>query len=65
MTTLTPAESRILEMSRRGYSDEEIVRDYQGCEFAGGRLTLEKVRAIREAAEGKLQTTSGGEWWNK
>lgn len=59
MTTLTPTESRILEMSRRGYSDEEIVRDYLDI-----GLTLDKVREIRETAEGKLQTT-GGEWWNK
>ncbi len=55
--TLSPAERRILELSKRGYTDEELARDYH--------VSIQRIRDIKAAAKAKSAPNAGGEYWNR
>lgn len=57
MTLLSPAERRILELSKRGYTDEELARDYH--------VSVQRIRDIKAAAKSKAVQNTGGEYWNR
>jgi DNA-binding CsgD family transcriptional regulator len=56
---LTPAERRILELTKRGHEDAAIARTFG--------MSVITMRELRAAAERKLGTalTQGDEYWNR